>query len=679
MQLHESQNIVASDTHRFRVLDCGRRWGKTTLAIEEIKGKAISKPSRIVYIAPTYQQARDIAWGTLKAELEPVAISINESRLEITVQTIQGGQSIIILRAWEAVETLRGQYFDFMVIDEVASMKHFWTGWNEVLSPTLVDRKGDALFISTPKGFNHFYELYSKDPERPPAKDMTQDADYKSFHFTTYDNPFIPREEIERERASKPEDTFAQEFLADFRRMEGLVYKEFDRDKHLYSTRGNVNIIERIVGLDFGYTNPTAMVVIEKDTDNHYWVVDEYYKTGKTTPEITQYLGTLKANKVYPDPAEPDRIEELRRAKVNVQDVSKDVEAGISAVRELFKTDRLHISTNCTNLIAELEMYRYPERKPDKNEPEAPVKEYDHACFTKDAIINLPLGSVICRQSTGIKDVYEFMGSKVTADHPYLTPRGFVRLDSLRYSDKIAIWRNKLLTELSLDDTQTQNAVSLKTILYLLQRNCLAVKLNVSTGIYGRNIMAQFLKGGISITKTVITLITTYLISNWYHQKNTFINTIKRTYLGGERELRKLSLRLVNGLTPEKVKFSGTTKERTTPNISPVTRLKEIVIGVVKSMLPRQTLVNSATIIAKLKHCGKEEVFAVSTSSGFFTANGVVVSNCDALRYALYMQNSINPDQRAKQFYPTSVIQVKTKLEKPWEKQWIDRPNSWYN
>lgn len=61
--------------------------------------------------------------------------------------------SQIILRGWEAVETLRGQSFDFLVLDEVASMRNFWMGWNEVLSPTLTDRAGDALFISTPKGF----------------------------------------------------------------------------------------------------------------------------------------------------------------------------------------------------------------------------------------------------------------------------------------------------------------------------------------------------------------------------------------------------------------------------------------------------------------------------------------------------------------------------------------------
>lgn len=370
------------DTHRFRVLNCGRRWGKTTLAVEEIKGKVLAKPSRVAYIAPTYQQARDIAWAQLKKELLPAIISVNESRLEIVTRTFRSPDehSIIVLRGWEAVETLRGQFFDFIVLDEVASMRNFWEQWMEVIRPTLTDRKGDALFISTPKGFNHFYELYNL--ERVGLDGGAADPDFKSFTFTTYDNPVIPREEVDKARTQLTEDRFHQEYMADFRKMEGLVYKEFKRDVHVFPADKKPvrNIVEILVPVDFGYTNPTAVLKIEKDTDSHFWVSKEFYKTGKTTPEIIEYVKTLGPQKVYPDPAEPDRIEEMVRAGINVQEVSKEIEAGINSVRELFKTNRLHISSTCVNLISELETYHYPDKKPDKNEPELPVKEDDHAC-----------------------------------------------------------------------------------------------------------------------------------------------------------------------------------------------------------------------------------------------------------------------------------------------------------
>ena len=107
--LHKTQKPVALSPYRFRVLCCGRRWGKTTLAIDQIKARAAIPNSRIAYIAPTYQQARDIAWSQLKEECLKAASSINEARLEIRLVT----GSLIVLRGWESIETLRGQKFDF--------------------------------------------------------------------------------------------------------------------------------------------------------------------------------------------------------------------------------------------------------------------------------------------------------------------------------------------------------------------------------------------------------------------------------------------------------------------------------------------------------------------------------------------------------------------------------------
>src|SRR3990167_514560 len=155
--LTPTQKIVALDPHRFRVLCCCRRWGKTLLSIDQIKARACIADSRIAYVAPTFQQSRDIAWEQLKKDCRQAAEAINESRLEIKL--VNG--SLIVLRGWEAIETLRGQRFDLLVVDEVAMMKNFWLIWQEVLRPTLTDTKGEVIFISTPKGFNTFYDLYN--------------------------------------------------------------------------------------------------------------------------------------------------------------------------------------------------------------------------------------------------------------------------------------------------------------------------------------------------------------------------------------------------------------------------------------------------------------------------------------------------------------------------------------
>lgn len=373
IKLHSTQEIVASDTTRFRVVNCGRRWGKTTLAIEELTGKLISKSDTIcAYIAPTYGQARDIAWRDLKKRLEPVIESVNESRLEIKVRTVDGGISMVMLRGWESVETLRGQKFHFLVIDEVAMLRSFWENWQEVLRPTLTDYKGEVLFISTPKGKNHFYDLYNL---------AEKEENYKSFRFSSYDNPFIDNDEIDDAKKEMTEDRFAQEYLADFRKAEGLVYKEFDRDEHVVEkVEGTFN--KTIGAIDFGYTNPAAILEIQeyiRGGDFVYFVRSEFYKRQQKNEQLVQHMRVVKPVHVYPDPAEPDRIKEFEDAGFSVMSVSKDIAAGIDSVRTFMKNNQLYVHPDCVSLISELETYSYPKNKDGQNEKEVPEKFNDHA------------------------------------------------------------------------------------------------------------------------------------------------------------------------------------------------------------------------------------------------------------------------------------------------------------
>lgn len=367
--LHATQIQVVQSKARFRVLCCGRRWGKTTLAIEEIKGRSAIPNSRIAYIAPTYQQARDIAWEGLKKEFKQASESINESRLEIKL--VNG--SLIILRGWEAIETLRGQSFHLIVLDEVAMMRGFIGTWQEVIRPTLTDTKGEGIFISTPKGFNHFYDLFGWE---------ARDSDFKSFHYTTYDNPHIDPVEIDKSKKELTDDRFAQEYMADFRKSEGLVYKEFIRAVHTFEELPQVEFVSTFGGHDFGTTNPCASITIKKDRNARYWVTDEFYKTGLTDAQQADYITALKWEACYPDPESASGILELKNRGINVREVVKNkdsVRNGINTVRELLLSGRLKIHKSCENLIWEFETYAYPDRKANHNEEEKPIKENDHA------------------------------------------------------------------------------------------------------------------------------------------------------------------------------------------------------------------------------------------------------------------------------------------------------------
>ena len=286
----------------------------------------------------------------------------------------------MFLGSWELADNYRGDEFDFILADEVQDYRNFWVGWQEALRPTLSPRAGSALFTGTSKGFNHLYDLYGME---------YKDADYKSFHFTTYDNPFMSVDEIEKAKAELTADRFAQEYLAEFRKSEGLVFKEFNREQHIF-TDPLYGFTESLAGVDFGYTNPTAVPHV-KVKEGAYYVTNELYRTGMTDEETADYVFAQRFNKVYPDPAQPQAIEVMKRKGVNIRDVSKgkdSIQAGIDKMRELFKQNRLFIHASCVNLIGELETYSYADKSPYRNSNENPIDEFNHAIDALRYVVN---------------------------------------------------------------------------------------------------------------------------------------------------------------------------------------------------------------------------------------------------------------------------------------------------
>ena len=378
INLHTTQAIVARDNHRFRVINAGRRWGKSTLVAWEMFAIAISNDNaRVPYYAPTRDDARDIMWKALKDVCAPLTVGDpNESRLEITVRNKFGTTSLLVLYGWEAVQE-RGKGVgvrnNHIFCDEVSKFKNFMFGWEEILRPTLIDLRGGATFISTPNGFNHFYDLSLMEGK---------DTDWKYFHFTSLDNPYLPQEELVKMKTEMTDDRYAQEILGQFKKKEGLVYKDFSRETHVINDLPrNFELVLRLGGVDWGHTHPCAVITVLKDYSGDYYVTDEFFETGKTEEEIVDVVVSLGFSKVYPDPENASGIESLKRRKVNVRQVNKNrgsVVSGISKVQELLKQGRLKVLSNCTNLIEEFESYSYPEEK-DGHLTENPLKENDDA------------------------------------------------------------------------------------------------------------------------------------------------------------------------------------------------------------------------------------------------------------------------------------------------------------
>lgn len=217
LEPHQKQIDVIRSISRFKIIRAGRRSGKSTLEIEEMVYDAVSgKDRNIFYIAPTQIQARKIIWEALKTRLSGLG-EINESRLEIKLPTADKGFSTIFVSGWENRENFRGLKAYKIVFDEVDTMKDFFIGWQEIFRPALTDTGGMATFIGTPKKENPNLRRLEKIAET--------DIDYEAFHFTTEDNPHIPKSEIEKAKQELDYDTFRQEYLAEYLDNAGSLFK----------------------------------------------------------------------------------------------------------------------------------------------------------------------------------------------------------------------------------------------------------------------------------------------------------------------------------------------------------------------------------------------------------------------------------------------------------------------
>ena len=192
---HINQQKILDSTSRFRIVMCGRRFGKSELSqIEIITNALVGK--NVAYITPTYQLARVFFEKLTKA------LPFENNKSELSIKFPNDGS--VEFFTGERLDNLRGRKFHLVVIDEASFIPNLQEGWLNSIRPTLTDYKGRALFLSTPKGKNFFYSLYLKSGE----------PDWESFKFTTYDNPHIDKTEIDDARLQLPEVVFEQEYMA---------------------------------------------------------------------------------------------------------------------------------------------------------------------------------------------------------------------------------------------------------------------------------------------------------------------------------------------------------------------------------------------------------------------------------------------------------------------------------
>ena len=214
-QLLPWQQEVFNDATRFKVVAAGRRCGKSRLAATTLIIEALRCPpgSAVLYVSPTMGQSRQIIWDLLLDLGREVISGSHVNNLDITM--INGAR--IYVRGADRPDTLRGVSLTYAVLDEVADIKP--EAWEQVIRASLSDKKGHALFIGTPKGRNWFHDLWKQGQD-------DQDEDWKSWHFTTKDNPLIDPTEIESAKKTLSSFAFKQEYLASFSNAGSDIFKE---------------------------------------------------------------------------------------------------------------------------------------------------------------------------------------------------------------------------------------------------------------------------------------------------------------------------------------------------------------------------------------------------------------------------------------------------------------------
>ena len=373
MPLSEAQKVIAQSDARFRVLCAGRRFGKSILAIREMAKFARQPNKSIMYVAPTYGMARNIIFEPLKQKMRDLrwVKKINETRMEITLVN----NSKIMLRGAENYDALRGTGVDFLVMDEMADIKP--EAWSEVLRPTLSAQNppGSALFVSSPKGLNHFKDLFDLG--------KTQD-EWESWQMTTIEGGNVPPEEVEAAKRDLDEKTWRQEYEASFENYSSLIYWAFDLEDSVKKWEPK-ELKQVMLFCDFNVNPIVGAVVVRTEYGLH--IIDEIAIYGSNTDELAQEMRRRYPKEqiiCFPDPAGAQNrtsaggrtdhsILQNAGFRVLFRPRHPKVKDRINAVNSLLlntnKERRLFVDPKCREVIKSLSRHAYKEGTmiPDKD------------------------------------------------------------------------------------------------------------------------------------------------------------------------------------------------------------------------------------------------------------------------------------------------------------------------
>jgi len=278
----------------------------------------------------------------------------------------------VFVRSGDEPLGLEGMTLHWAWLDEAGMMRRLvWTVIRSRVSMT----GGQVFMTTTPYDMGWLYQEYYL-----PWKEGT-DKSLSFFTWRSIDNPFFPKEYFDAESLRLRPEEFNRRYCGLFTKMEGLVFDLPPEQiiEPLPEIERRAQIV--IAGIDWGFNNPAAIPCLAL-YDNSWYVIDEWYETGRITSEIIQAaknkVAEKKVQRFYPDPSESDRIKECRDAGLNVFEANNDVIGGISKIQQLIREKRFFVFKTCKNWIDESSKYHYPPGIEGKPFGEEPVKIDDH-------------------------------------------------------------------------------------------------------------------------------------------------------------------------------------------------------------------------------------------------------------------------------------------------------------
>lgn len=277
---HPKQQEILENANRFNHLRCGRRFGKTSL-IEELCEPAIDGYPVGIWF-PTYKDLSEV-WKSVKMTFKPITRRKDEQLKQI--EFVTGG--LIDFWSMEDPDSGQGRKYKRAIIDEAAKAKRLMEAWGNTIRPTLTDYIGDAFILSRPKGKNNdFYRI---------EQDHKEFKNWSFFHYTTYDNPYIDRNEIEEAKSQADSLTFNQEYMAMYVDADDKAYLYSFSDKNIIDSYDPNPHLELWFSFDFN-VDPMTCIVGQRVSLRKFVVFDEFRLENSGSSEmcdrlVSKYMG----------------------------------------------------------------------------------------------------------------------------------------------------------------------------------------------------------------------------------------------------------------------------------------------------------------------------------------------------------------------------------------------------